>query len=562
MGDNRRTFLRRVITAGAAGLTAPASSHASLHETVTPTGSQRSQAALEMREQCARLQCTQPTPAQISNGDETSLAGYVGNFTKGLPHDQQGLVDPTIYDKLLYALSTGKSADFEAVGGGSGMKLIDPQSAFAYEMEGADSHQLTCPPAPTLASAQSAAEMVELYWQALARDVPFTDYTTSPVIQAAAQEIGKLSAFQGPTQNGAVTPAIAFRGPFNGCLTGPYISQFLWQPVPTLSTWVDQRYRVPSAGADFLTSYSEWVVLQSGLPPYRTCPFDPTARYISNGRGLAEWVHYDFLYQAFHNAALILLNQGPESILNTNPYYNPTNPYKKSRVQTGFVTFGAPHICGWLGRVTTSALEAAWYQKWAVHRRLRPEEYGGLVHESLAPQTGTGGARAYSLSKELLNSTAVAQVFAANQTYLLPQAFPEGCPLHPAYPAGHATVAGACSALLKAFFDENGLVTDAVVANSDGTKLLPYTDTALTVGGEINKLAFNVAIGRNFAGIHYRSDAMAGFALGEEVAIAKMQDLVNTFSEDFAGFQFTRLDGTAVQIVKQTGPGRRAGDST
>jgi hypothetical protein len=548
-GNNRRSFLRRVLGAGAAGLTASVSSRAAAIPAAT---SQRGQVALEMREQMAQSDCRQAAQQQINNGDETSLPGYIGCFTKGLPHDQQGVVESTVYNKLLYALSTGQSADFEAIGGGSGMKLIDPQAAFAYEMEGADSHMLTCPPAPTLGSAQAAAEMVELYWQALARDVPFANYGTSPVIQAAIQDINKLSAFQGPTQNGAVTPDLIFRGPFSGCLTGPYISQFLLQPVPTVSTWIDQRYRVPVGGIDFLDDHAEWLVLQSGLPPYRNYTWDSTARYISNGRGLGEWVHYDFLYQAFHNAALILLNQGPDSILNTNPYYNPTNPYKKSRVQTGFSTFGAPHICSWLGRVSSSALEAAWYQKWAVHRRLRPEEFGGLVH-----QTITGGAQKYSLSKELLNSAALPKVFATNQNYLLPQAFPEGCPLHPAYPAGHATVAGACSAMLKAFFDENGLVTDAVVPNSDATQLLPYTDSALTVGGEINKLAFNIAMGRNFAGIHYRSDAMAGFVLGEDVAIAKMQDLVNTLTETFSGFQFTRLDGTAVQITKQNLQGRR-----
>jgi len=39
------------------------------------------------------------------------------------------------------------------------------------------------------------------------------------------------------------------------------------------------------------------------------------------------------------------------------------------------------------------------------------------------------------------------------------------------------------------------------VASADGTSLTPYEDTALTVGGEINKLAFNVAMGRDFAGV-------------------------------------------------------------
>jgi hypothetical protein len=36
---------------------------------------------------------------------------------------------------------------------------------------------------------------------------------------------------------------------------------------------------------------------------------------------------------------------------------------------------------------------------------------------------------------------------------LLPMAFQEGSPMHPSYGAGHATVAGACVTILKAFFD-------------------------------------------------------------------------------------------------------------
>ncbi len=505
----------------------------------------RIETALAIRDYCAAFQLGQPAARQASNADETSLPGYIGNFSKGLPHDQSGVVNPSAYGTLLYALSTEKHADFEAIARGSGMKLVDPQSAFAYEMEGADSHRFACLPAPCLTSAQAAAEMAELYWQALARDLPFADYAASPLIQAAGRDLASSAGFQGPrSPDGNVPPELVFQANFPGVLTGPYISQFLWKPIPTLSTWVEQRYRVPVAGMDFLTDYAEWVLLQSGLPPYRTVVFDGTPRYLCTGRGLAEWVHYDFLYQAFHNAALILLNQAPETVLDTNPYYSPTNPYKTSKIQTGFATFGAPHVCSWLGRLATAALQAAWYQKWSVHRRLRPEEFGGLIHETL-----TGTAR-YPVPPDLLRSPALATTFEGNSTYLLPQAFPEGCPLHPAYPAGHATVAGACSALLKCFFDESGLITDCVVANADGSALLPY-DGALTVGGEINKLAWNIAIGRNFAGIHYRSDAIAGFRLGEDIAIAKLQDLVNILTEDFPGFQFTRLDGTPVQITKQ-----------
>jgi len=536
--DHRRAFFRQMAalaTARAAGAATPV-------PRLPAIADPRQEAALNVRERAAVAQCQQAAATHTANGDESSLPNYIASFTKGLPHTQLGEVEPGTYQTLLYALSTGKQSDFESLDRGSGMKFVDPLSAMAYQMEGADSHRLGTPPAPGFSSPNAAAEMVELYWQALARDIPFTDYATSAITQAAVADLNRLSAFHGPTANGSVTTATLFGGNVAGALNGPYISQFLWQPVPLNSTPVDQRYRAGVSGVDYLTAYAEWLVLQTGVPPFRAWQYDPTPRYINNGRALAEWVHYDFLYQAFHNAALILLNQTPLTILNVNPYLNPTNPYKSTKVETGFATFGGPHVCCMLARATEAALKAAWFQKWLVHRRLRPEEFGGRVH-----QTKVGAAQ-YPVHSDLLNSAALPAVYSANGTYLLPQAFPEGCPLHPAYPAGHATVAGACSLILKAFFDETQLVTDCVTSSSDGLSLIPFTDVALTVGGEVNKLAFNIAMGRNFGGIHYRSDAEVGFRLGEDVAISLLQDWVRTFGEHFTGFQCTRLDGTPVAI--------------
>lgn len=540
--SNRRGFVRAL--AGAVG-SAPLAVAASTSNEVPPLTVRQVQ-ALDIRTMAAAYQASQTVPPQTSNGDETNFPNYVGCYTKGLPHNQSGEVDSTAYQTVLRAVSSGLPSDFQNIDRGSGMKLSDPEAAFAFEMVGLDSHCLACPAPPSVASAEGASEMVELYWHALARDTAFGDYLTSPTIAAASQELTKLSAFTGPRDStGAVSSNTLFRMNFPGALDGPYISQFLWKPVPLNSTWMNQLWRVPASGVDFLNDYSEWLVIQNGLPPFRSQSFDPTARYIYNGRGLAEWVHYDFLYQAFHFAALILLNQTPEAILNTNPYYNPTNPYKTSKIESGFSTFGGPHICGLLGQVTIAALHAAWYQKWCVHRRLRPEEFGGLVHQKLA-----NGA-AYPISTGLLNSAAVANVFGTNGNYLLPQVFPEGAPMHPAYPSGHASVSGACSVILKAFFDETQLVDECVVPTADGTGLSPYTDTSLTVGGELNKLAANVAIGRNFAGIHYRSDALAGIKLGEQVAIGILKDLTMTYSESFGGFHFTLTDGTPVQITRE-----------
>jgi hypothetical protein len=50
------------------------------------------------------------------------------------------------------------------------------------------------------------------------------------------------------------------------------------------------------------------------------------------------------------------------------------NPYRDHPTQTGVVTFGAPDMLDQVARSANAAMKAAWYNKWLVHRRLRPEE--------------------------------------------------------------------------------------------------------------------------------------------------------------------------------------------
>ena len=178
-------------------------------------------------------------------------------------------------------------------------------------------------------------------------------------------------------------------------------------------------------------------------------------------------------------------------------------------------------------------------------RRLRPEAYGGLVHATLA------GLKTYPVHADVLNSAAVAAVNSAYGTWMLPMAFPEGCPQHPSYGAGHATVAGACVTILKAFFDETFVLPNPVVPSDDGLTLLPYTGPdagQITVGGELNKVAANVAIGRNIAGVHWRSDYTQSLLLGEALAITILQDQKVTYNELFKGFTFTKFDGTKINV--------------
>jgi hypothetical protein len=83
-----------------------------------------------------------------------------------------------------------------------------------------------------------------------------------------------------------------------------------------------------------------------------------------------------------------------------------------------------------------------------VHRRLRPEEYGGLIQVKLEGVSGT--KKNYPIHPQILNSKALADTKSKFGSFLLPMAFPEGSPTHPSYGAGHATVAGACVTILKA----------------------------------------------------------------------------------------------------------------
>lgn len=485
----------------------------------------RANQAYEIRRRAAQYQKDLPLARQETNGDEDLYPNRIGNYSKGLPHDAFGDVDPEAYEAMLAAIKTSRPEDFERIPLGGILKLTNPQAAFAYELEGPDPHHVSIGAPPAFNSAQQAGEIVELYWQALLRDVPFNEYDTNPLVDQTAVELSKFLETN-------VSSSTLFRGVTPGDLAGHYVSQFLWKDVPYGATPIIQKIRTASPGIDYLVDYGEWLTVQRGFVG-RKNQFDPTPRYIRSGRDLSRYVQVDQLYTAFLNAGLILLGMGVP--------LSRGNPYRASKNQIGFATFGAPSVLDLVARVANCALKATWYQKWVVHRKARPEEFAGRVHHHLT------GTKKYPLPPGILDSTAPEKIFQRYESYLLPQAYPEGCPTHPAYPAGHAAIAGACATVLKAFFDESYRIRDPVVASSDGLSLVPYRGE-LTVGGELDKLASNISMGRNFAGIHWRSDYTGGMELGEAVALGVLRDMRECFNEQFEGFALTKFDGTKINV--------------
>jgi hypothetical protein len=541
----------------------------------TPLDPNRRDTARNKRVQAADIAYNRVHPCHVNNCEEHTYP-YVASYSKALQHDGNGDVLPASYQSLLHALATRNPADFEAIQLGGTLRLTSPQAGLAFDLEGRDAQAVALPPAPRIDSAQNSSEMAELYWMALARDVHFNDYSWNGLIQQAIQSLNtEFSDFRGPRQGGVVNTQTIFRGIYGGETVGPYISQFLLKGtsdpgappgqgrsaadgfIEYGALKIDQRQLTVQPGLNYLFDFPWWLAVQNGDDKRGMDQFDPTRRFIRNLRDLGERVHTDNVADSFYNAAWILYTEPRGDQLNgtgrpgidrefPNDQMNPYNFYMK---QDPFATYGPPHGLSLVWEVLARALRAVWFSKWFIHRRLRPEEFGGRIDNEL-----TGRRTGYPINPEILASLQSGMLHTYYPgwygSYLLPQQYPEGSPTHPAYASGHATGAGACATILKAFFNEDTPIENPLVASPDGLSLMPYTGWdagSMTVGSELNKLAGNIAIGRNAAGVHWRTDYDQALLMGEEIAIRILQEQSLLFNEG-GGFMLTRFDGTCIKI--------------
>jgi hypothetical protein len=518
----------------------------------------RADIARAIRVGAAEAEYARGVPENPDNNDEERYPSRFASYSKGLRHDALGDVNTADYDALLNALlGANPAADLEALLLGGERKLVNPLAGFSYLPVGPDPHALALRPAPLFTSDEVSGELDELYWMSLVRDVPFQDYTSNPptLITQALQRLNQLREYRGAREGGVVTGQSLFRAEVPGSAKGPFVSQFLLLDVPYGAQVIPQRNLTRVPGDDRVFRFDEWLRIQNGALPSQPAVHDPVRRYIRNGRDLAEWVHLDQPIQASLNAALLLVQLGD---VDADPKSSPLvfdelNPYRNYRNQDAFATLGNGDGLDLVSRIVNPALRAQWFQKWLIHRRLRPEEYAGRVHNTVT------GARTYPVPAELLNSPVLPLVLARNNTlnggaggtYLLNQAFPEGSPVHPAYASGHSTYIGAGVTMLKALYKDIP-IPNPVVPSEDGTALVPYTGPTLYAFDELDKLASNVGVGRLFAGVHWRTDHDHGVRLGELLALRTLQDLSRYYNEPFAGFQVRTFGGNTLTVNANT----------
>ncbi|MEM1287464.1 MAG: bromoperoxidase [Pseudomonadota bacterium] len=420
----------------------------------------------------------------------------------------------------------------------------------------------------------------------------------------------------------ALTPENAFRGSTPGSLVGPYISQFLLIGarsraagsggdadfditdglIPYGSIVIDQKTQSQKNCVDYMTTWTSWLDVQGGADLTGADTFEANRRFITTPRDLATYVHFDALYEAYLNAALTLIAMDAPA---SKGFPEPSRTGHRGP----FATFGGPHILSLVTEVATRCLKAVRRQKFNYHRRARPEVMGGRLSVAGSSDASALGvaqeafdamlneipqdlrdaiiehnkrqnalpesARRVTCSNVLFpDGVADADAF-EHHNLLLPMAFPEGSPMHPAYGAGHATVAGGCVTMLKAFFemfesnnsfvprefrvDADGKLTEsggtalAYEANADGSALVESKmEGPLTLQGELDKLAANISIGRNMAGVHYYSDYYDSARMGERIALGILMEQSPTYG-DYMETTLTSFDGDHITISGERG---------
>ncbi|MEM7444885.1 MAG: vanadium-dependent haloperoxidase [Pseudomonadota bacterium] len=600
-----------------------------------PMAVNRREAAFEGRVSAAKMARDRVHPDHIANGDEQryATAHYPMSFTKGLNHDKNtGLVaEPSHFEAFRQAIDEGWIEPFttrvpvpKPPKGKARRKWEAPTAGVVYELEGPDPQAVTMLPAPELCSDELTFEMAEVYELALLRDVPFSEFASGGAgLTGAVARLNALpfaqAGFPGTRGRTSATPTTldaqtAFRGSSPGCDVGPYLSQLMLVGTRNQAGTtdledgfisfgaqkVDQRVLVAANGDDYMQTWETWFAVQQGFDvnmcgPGQCFPSGDHC-FIKTPRDLASYVHYDALYQAYLNACLILLGMGTPfdpgfaNLSGMREVHDPSVGQPQNA--GGFALYGGPHILTLVTEVATRALKAVRFQKFNNHLRLRPEALAARIakaeviekhHPSLC------GALT-KMCEDLLsnvdsdgNST-LSEIASVNQSaasefskgnFLLPMAFGEGSPMHPAYGAGHATVAGACVTVLKAFFDTGtvlGKNSDKKDCNcgkdgfyrkiSEAAQYVPPADGCdkldrqkihcpLTLEGELNKLAANISIGRNMAGVHYYSDYYDSLRMGEEIAIGMLEEQAICYPTDPFILSVPTFDGRVHRIGRR-----------
>lgn len=488
-------------------------------------------------------------------------------FGKTLHHDETTcFISKSAGDKLIDAISSGTSESINNIvlSHKSRRKLEGLTTINSYNLLGNDPIMIEFPQSNffPIDSPKMSFEMLEVYSHSLCRNIPFTSYINDNYIDNIIEILNKTpdNCITAPINaNGIIESKLLFRGKGLGENIGPYISQFLLLDFKYGSINIQQKYIVELDSINGNTMESA-VDIQNGVNNVRSV-FEEQPKYIYNGQVLGSVVHNDPLYQFYYDAALIALQNGISS-----------SGFKNDKT-SDWTDGGPPCLLASLAEVSLGALRVAWYNKYGINMTIRPEVLSqritlgmnsDIYKQNVPKLTNIINNIAYGSDILNLVNEYNNKFSDQNNNYLLNVQYPEGSPTHPSLPAGHAVVSGACVTVLKAMLNTNDENNKSILwpiipkVSSNGDYLEDYTDkdsSLMTINSELNKLASNIAIGRNFAGVHYRRDGDCGIKLGEEYAISflvdKALELHASKNNMFQGWILEKMNGEIIKITEK-----------
>lgn len=475
-------------------------------------------------------------------------------FTKGMPLETdsngdtrpEGIV-PLQQKNENYRIPIAERSDLsgdEEFAQGGQRLFIGYQAAHTVPLTGMDPWRGTLPPAPSPTDARNAGEMVDLYAMEQLRDEPFVNWPGEPggsnnngngncngngpgnstidsVTAALHDDIDDIES--GLEESWWYdTDRLFVEADTDDIDWGPYVSQYLLQDVSLWSLPIQQQYERYESGVDYNDTQSDWLATLAGTDEFSSevNPKHPDGGrgYIATPRHLATIVNAEPPYQEYLIAALHLLS---------NTAFDPGLAYvtRDDGSIFNYTDNGLVGVVDLVARAARQALLTAFYQKWYVHFRCRPETYSGRI------EAQTNGDWALGIS-DIITDAAILAQRDTDATYLS-TAYEEGSPVHPAYPSGHSVIAGACGTVLKTMFANEDWTDDYYIPTDYGSsrETISVPSGHAGVYQEIDKLMSNIGLARCFAGLHYYSDHYQGIKLGEQVGVGLLADV---FNRDFS----------------------------